>query len=158
MRNNLQKTYKLNVMKRLLVTLTIALSFFTFSSFANDDTASSAALENFKNSFKNASDVTWTTFKDYYKAEFTLNGQSVAAYYNEEGQMIALTRNISSLQLPIALQASVKNNYENYWISDLFEMAGDQGTTYYLTLENADSKVVLKSSGNDWSVYQKQRK
>ena len=73
--------------------------------------------------------------------------------------MIAMTRNISSLQLPIALQASLKNKYESYWISGLVEMATDEGTCYYITLENADTKLVLKSDVNsDWSNYKKQRK
>ena len=72
--------------------------------------------------------------------------------------MIALTRNLSSLELPIALQASLKKNYDCYWISDLIEVAREQGTSYYITLENADTKLTLKSSGLDWSSYKKQRK
>ena len=72
--------------------------------------------------------------------------------------MLALTRNISSLQLPITLQASLKKNYENFWISDLFEVANEQGTTYYVTLEDGDTKLVLKSGHSEWSTFQKQRK
>lgn len=147
-------------MKRLVLTLTIALSLISFSSFAKDGiTVNQAVLESFKSSFKNATEVNWTVAESYFKADFAMNGQYVAAYYDTYGKMIAMTRNISSLQLPIFLQASLKNNYENYWISDLFEVANEDGTTYYITIENADTKIVLKSSSSsDWSTYKKIRK
>jgi phosphotransferase system HPr-like phosphotransfer protein len=72
--------------------------------------------------------------------------------------MIALTRNISSLQLPIALQAELKKNYDAYWISDVMETATEEGTSYYITLETADAQVILKSSGDTWNTFKKQRK
>ena len=87
-----------------------------------------------------------------------MNGQYVSAFYDGEGKMVALTRNITSFQLPISLQTEIKNCYDQYWISDLFEVADEQGTTYYVTLQNADSKLILKSSSTTWTTYQKQRK
>ena len=111
-------------MKRLVLTLTIALSLISFSSFAKDDVVvTPAALQSFKNSFKTATEVNWSAGDNFYKADFSMNGQYVSAYYDAEGHMIALTRNISSLNLPITLQASLKNNYSQYWISELFEVA-----------------------------------
>ncbi|MGZ8543907.1 MAG: hypothetical protein ACXWV0_01360 [Flavisolibacter sp.] len=147
-------------MKRLVLTLTLALSLISFSSFAKDDVVvSPAALQSFKNAFKTATEVNWTAGENFFKADFSMNGQYVSAFYNAEGYMIALTRNISSLQLPITLQASLKNNFDQYWISELFEVANEEGTAYYITLENADTKMVMKSSaGTDWSTYKKVRK
>lgn len=145
-------------MKRILVILTVLLSFVSMSSFANDEKVNSKVLESFKTSFVNATEVDWTVGDNYYKASFVMNSQYVAAYYNEAGELMALTRNISSTQLPISLQADLKKKYDSFWISDLFEVANEQGTTYYVTLENADTKLVLKSSNSDWSTYQKQRK
>jgi hypothetical protein len=144
-------------MKRLLVTLTIALSFISLSSFANDE-VSPSAVKSFNTSFKNATEVKWTVTDNYFKADFALNGQYVSAFYDAEGQMIALTRNISSLQLPIALQAELKSGYDAYWISDVFEVANETGTSYYITLETADTQLVLKSEGDSWSNFKKQRK
>jgi len=144
-------------MKRLLVTLTIALSFISLSSFANDE-VSPRAIKSFNSSFKNATEVKWTITDDYFKADFALNGQYVSAYYDTEGKMMALTRNISSLQLPIALQAELKKSYDAYWISDVVEIANETGTAYYITLETADTQLVLKSEGDSWSNFKKQRK
>jgi len=147
-------------MKRLLVTLTIALSFISLSSFANENgnDVSPRAVQSFNSSFKNATEVYWTISDNYYKVNFAMNGQYVSAFYDADGKMIALTRNISSLQLPIALQAELKKNYDCYWISDVFEMANEEGTSYYITLETADSQLILKSSGDTWNTYKKQRK
>ena len=144
-------------MKRLLVTLTIALSFISLSSFANDE-VSPRAIKSFNSSFKNATEVKWTITDDYFKADFALNGQYVSAFYDTDGKMIALTRNISSLQLPIALQADLKKDYGAYWISDVVEVANEVGTSYYITLETADTQLILKSEGDSWSNFKKQRK
>ena len=145
-------------MKRLVLTLTIALSLISLSSFATDVKVNPAALKSFNKTFKNATEVSWTAGNEFYKANFTLSGQFVSAYYNVDGKMIALTRNISSTQLPIALQANMKKDYEGFWITDLFEMTNDEGTFYYVTLENADNSVVLKSNNQDWEKFKKQSK
>ena len=145
-------------MKRLLVTLTIALSLISLSSFANGEGVSPRAIKSFTHSFKAATEVRWTVTDNYFKADFALNGQYVAAFYDAEGKMIALTRNISSLQLPITLQADLKQNYNGYWISDVLEVANDEGTSYYITLETADEKLTLKSNADYWTTFQKQRK
>lgn len=145
-------------MKRIVITLTVLFSLVGLSSFANEVKVNSQVLESFNSYFKNATEVDWTVSQNFYKADFSLNGQYVAAYYDEAGQLVAITRNISSTQLPISLQANLKKGHEDFWISDLFEVANEQGTTYYVTLENADTKLVLKSSGSSWTSFQKQRK
>src|SRR5688572_12105223 len=144
-------------MKRFFVTLTLALSLISMSSFASDDyTVSDAAVKSFHSSFKSATEVSWTVSGNLYKASFLMNGQYVAAFFNEAGEMMAITRNITSTLLPIALQASLKKDYDKYWITDLFEVANEDGTSYYITLEDADSKITLKSTPNtDWSHYKK---
>ena len=147
-------------MKFLLATLITVFSFTSNPSHATDDVnVSSAVVSTFKSSFKNASDVTWKVTNQYSKADFSLNGQFVSAYYDASANLIAVTRNISSFQLRITLQSKLKESYEDYWISDLFELSDNDGTAYYVTVEDGDSKITLKSSGtNSWNVYQKQRK
>ena len=147
-------------MKFLLATLITVFSLVSNKSHATDDVnVSSAVVSSFKSSFKNASEVSWKVTNQFYKADFSMNGQYVAAFYDASANLLAVTRNISSTQLPITLQTKLKSSYENHWISDLFELSDDQGTSYYVTVEDGDSKITLKSNGTtDWSVYQKQRK
>ena len=146
-------------MKPLFILMLTVSSFFSTAGNAAD-IVSPKALKSFEKTFTNATEVAWTITENYYKVEFLLSGQTINAFYNEEGKLIGVSRNISSLQLPIILQAAIKKEYGNYWITDLFEMSNDDGAEYYLTIEDADNKTILKSSVgfNYWMVYQKLRK
>jgi hypothetical protein len=146
-------------MRSFLIALTMMASVVSKADTPVKDIVTPAVLQSFQTSFSNAREVSWTAVgSDMYKASFTFNGQYITAFYNTEGSLVALTRNISSNQLPIKLQAALQTS-ESGWISDLFEISNDEGTTYYVTVENADHKVVLKSTDNtSWSVYQKTEK
>jgi len=145
-------------MKKMILSLAIA--FTTLTAFAgNEDNVNQKVLNAFKNDFTAVSQVEWTMTDDYYKASFIYNDNYVYAYYSTEGELLGLTRNISPVDLPVYLQMNLKKKYSNYWISDLFEVAKNDATYYYVTLENADSKVVLKSTGgSDWSVFKTVKK
>ncbi|MGE5519441.1 MAG: hypothetical protein ACM3VS_05880 [Candidatus Dadabacteria bacterium] len=146
-------------MKFLLVTLATLFTIFSSPVKAADGKVTPAVLYSFNKSFEDVSEVSWTVTSQYYKADFNYNGQYVSAYYDASGNLMALTRNITSVQLPMTLQTSLKNDNEGMWITDLFEVNDEAGTSYYVTLENADSKLILKSSlGSGWSTWQKQKK
>lgn len=146
-------------MKKIIMTLAIAAS--SLFAFASDEvgTVSKYVLNSFNKEFTAAQEVKWTIGADYYKASFVLNDQYIAAFYNTNGELLGLTRNISSINLPLKLQNKVRNEYADYWISDLFELSDSEGTHYVITLEKADTKVVLKSIDNaDWSIFKKTTK
>lgn len=147
-------------MKILLVAITAVLSIINTKASASDEIKVSAAvLASFNSSFKNASDVAWKSTGSFYKADFAMNSLYVTAYYDATAKLIGVTRNISSVQLPVTLQTALKKSYEAYWISDLFELSNEDGTCYYVTVENGDAKITLKSTQvNEWTVYQKTRK
>ena len=144
-------------MKKIIITLVIAMS--TLGAFAREDNVSPKVLDAFNTEFTTAKEVKWTAGSNYYKATFIYNEKYVFAYYNPDGELLGLTRYISPVDLPVNLQSSLKKNYVDYWVSNLFEVAKDDGTVYYITLENADTKIVLRSyGGSEWSAYQKIRK
>jgi hypothetical protein len=144
-------------MKKIIMTLAVALS--TICSFAMDTEVSSKVLDAFKTEFAGAKEVSWTSGENFYKASFVYNDQHVFAFFSTEGEMLGMTRYISSVDLPMSLQTGLKRNYNTFWISDLFEVSNNDGTGYYITLENADSKVVLKSNASGtWNVYSKTTK
>jgi hypothetical protein len=147
-------------MKKTIFSLAIALVMGT-SVFAanNNDEINSLAVQSFNKEFVGAKNIMWEQKADFIRATFSLNGQVLFAYYNNEGTLTAVVRNIRSEQLPLGLLTSLKNDYTKFWISELFEMASGDQTSYYITIENADKKIVLRSSGNEgWEVYSKTRK
>jgi hypothetical protein len=144
-------------MKHLMVILALTLSVSCMA--ADEVKVAKPVLESFNASFKNANEVNWTVVEDHYKVNFMLNGQYISAFYNAEGHMLALTRNISTQQLPLVLQMALKNQYEKYWITDLFEVNNESGIYYYVTLENGGTRHVMKA-GTDtvWTSFMKSSK
>ena len=129
-----------------------------FANTTNDDN-NTAVTASFHKDFKKAELLTTEAGKNYTKLTFKMNDMVLFAFYSEEGQLLAVTRNIKSNQLPIKLLLQIKQEYANYWISELFEFNADGTNAYYITLENADSSVTLRSSGSDaWDVYTKKTK
>ena len=130
------------------------------SAFANDnEEVNDKVVRSFNKEFAGAQNVQWVITKEFVKATFTLNEQVVYAYYGQQGNLMGVTRNILSGQLPISLLTDFKKNYSNYWITDLFEMAVNSENAYYMTVEDSDHKIVLKSNGTiGWDVFKKERK
>jgi hypothetical protein len=117
------------------------------------------AVKAFNKDFVSARDISWEQKENFVRVTFTMNDQVMFAYYNNNGDLRAVVRNIVSDQLPISLLTQLKSDYSGFWITDLFEMASDDQTTYYVTLENADKKIVLNSvDASDWNVYSKFKK
>jgi len=62
-------------------------------------------------------------------------------------------RNIVSSALPAALQAKIKNDYADYWITALVQVGNDKHAHYFLTVENADQIIHLRADkSSDWTV------
>ena len=144
-------------MKKMILTLAIAVS--SLVAFAREENVSKKVLDAFKTEFNTAKEVEWTAESDHYKAAFKYNEKFVFAYYSLDGELLGLTRYISTADLPLNLQIELKKKSKGYWVSDLIEVAKNGTTSYYLTLDNADSRMVLKSTGgNDWETFKTVKK
>ena len=145
-------------MKKLLLVLGLVATMGVCSAYPSER-VSQKVLTSFKTEFTNAQNVEWETGNNYFRASFTMNEQRIFAYYNVNGELLSIARYISSIQLPVNLFTDIKNKYSKYWISDLFEVSNNEGLHYYVTLETADSKLVMRSSnGGSWSTYSKNKK
>ena len=139
-------------MKKMMVMLTLLTLTATFA-FAGEK-INKAALNAFQSEFVGATDVTWTASRDYYEVTFTFNEQKLFAFYNNEGEFMAVSHFISSMQLPHHLKETLKRSLDKYWLTDLFEIGNGDTTGYYVTLENSDKKIVLRSTdGSNWLFY-----
>lgn len=146
-------------MKRLFIILSLVASTIFTSSYAADTKTVPVVEHAFQISFYGAKDVKWEQVGVLYKVTFAINGQYASAFYNSDGDMIAQTRNITSSQLPEALQASLKQDMQGYWITDAFAVTIEGESTYYVKLENADNGIMLKSTGaKKWELYKKNDK
>ena len=147
-------------MKTKILSLLVAAMIIFNVSYANtDNNVNETVLTSFSQQFEKASDVNWTKAGGYYKATFEWNGQYLTAFYNDNGESIATCRNIVQKELPLNLQTSLADDYNNYWVSELFEYTTKDSNKYYITIESADKKIVLESADNSyWLVYKKSNK
>jgi len=128
-------------------------------SFAKPADSVNGEIKNaFRKSFQNAQIMNTEVRKGFTKLTFKINDVIMFAYYSDNGQLLAVTRNITSAQLPLSLLMSLKNDYSGYWITELFELTGDNDNCYYISLENADGKIVLRSTGEFWEEYSNTKK
>jgi len=119
----------------------------------------SNAQTNFNKQFKQATNVSWSKVGEREKVCFTFEGRAVCAYYDADGKLFSITRSLLSTELPLVLSAQLKQTYKDYWITNVSEVANDEGTSYYATLENSDHEMILKSTNiSEWAVFQKFKK
>jgi hypothetical protein len=131
----------------------------SLSSFAKPvDSTRGEINTSFKKSFGNAQLLSTETHQAFTKLTFKMNDVIMFAFYSNSGELLAITRNITSSQLPMNLLMSLKSDYSAYWITELFEFKGDDVSCYYVSLESADAKVTLRSNGDSWEVYSSVRK
>jgi len=143
-------------MKKKIISMLAALVLITGTVFANGDknaipvTVSDA----FRQSFYLATDIRWENFGTYYKVTFLEMNKTMSVFYSDEADVMGTTSNTLSDKLPDALQARLKSWLQNYWITDLAKYQVGDKPGFLVTLENADKKVVLKSTDNQhWQIY-----
>jgi hypothetical protein len=137
----------------LLLTIGVGSSFARSGNNGNDNVNAY-----FHKDFRQAEIMASTTDNAYTRITFKMNAMILTAYYSNQGELLAVTHNITSNQLPISLLLELKRNYGSYWISDLFELSANAETNYYITLENSDKKITLRSSDNGWENFSKTNK
>jgi hypothetical protein len=147
-------------MKKALAMMTLVLVLGWGSTFANNGQGiSKQTVAHFSKDFAQAKKVNWIKENGYSIANFVLDGQILAAYYGDNAELIAVVHNILADRLPIFLLTSLKSSYQDYWVSNLFESANENESSYHLTLENANQVLVLRSvNSTDWIVVKKEKK
>jgi hypothetical protein len=130
----------------------------TYSFAAPADHSDDGINATFRHDFQNAQLISMEGYKDFTKFTFKMNNQVLFAFYSETGELLAVTRNIPSSQLPVRLLLNLQKQMNNSWITELFEINSDAQHCYYVSLENADIKVTLRSNGDSWDVYSTTKK
>jgi hypothetical protein len=143
-------------MKKIILAWTVLLITGLTGAFANkSEDINQHALASFKSDFASATGVSWQETKNFIKATFSLNDQIMYAYYNRQGDLLGVMRHVLTTQLPLNLGMDLKKSFlADYWVSDVIEMSVDGQTNYYVSLENGDQIVILKSDGaGEWSIH-----
>ena len=140
-------------MKRLFVTLGLAASLISFSSFANE--ISPDVWKSFYHSFSKAENISWTEVDGMMRIGFTLNGQQHFAYYSDDELLVVATE-IKTEALPASLQKDLAT-YADYKVTQVYELEKNNSKEYCVVLDK-DSKHFTLKGRNKWRVYVEERK
>ena len=142
-------------MKQLIITLVTVIGSIFGQAKANETETNPQAVAAFEKQFNSAKEVMWEEFGSVYKVSFQHNGLYATAYYDAEGSLVTVTRNVSLNDLPASLKSSAKKHLNNSWISQLVYSSGTEEKAYYVTFENTEKITIMKSVNNrKWIVYQ----
>ena len=142
-------------MKKLILALSMmAIAGLSKVSANNPVDVNKRAVAAFHAEFKKAKNVSWAESPKYVQARFSLDNKIMYAYYNPDGSFVGVIRHILTTDLPAGLQKQIKKEFGSYWVSELFQLTNDEGTTYYIQLENGNESVVLNTDDTyGWKVF-----
>ena len=133
-------------MKKIIIAALFALSMMSSAFAADASKVSLKVMDNFKKQFRNASEVSWTIKEQFTKAEFSVNGIQVEAFFDKEGELIGTSRHTDFNQLPLTAIEKIKADYANYQISSTIEFDQKGDRNYYVSLEKGNKKQILTVS------------
>lgn len=132
-------------MKKLTTIVAALLLLISVSTFATDVNVSSKIKSSFKKDFTSYSNERWTIKEDAYIVSFKQNDQDLAAAYNEDGDLLSVSRTITLSQLPLSVSMALQNKYSGYAITDSVIELSAEGTSYFINAENAKYKVRMQA-------------
>lgn len=137
-------------MKKTINILAALMLLFSVSSFASGkEEVSLKVQEAFKKDFSPVTSTNWEKKNDFYFATFMLNEVQTNAAYNEEGELVAVSRSIEMAKLPLSITIALTKKFEDFKLpSTAMEMNFEGQTAYYLTLENDKKILNLKCYSN----------
>jgi opacity protein-like surface antigen len=139
-------------MKKLVTILAAALLLVSASAFAadsNETKATSKVEKSFQKDFAGADNISWNKSGGFYYAHFEMNSSSIEAAYNEDGVLVATSREIDAKNLPLPVTIAISNKYKGYDVAKKGqEITVDGQTDYYINVGNDQQVLKLKCTVN----------
>ncbi|MBS1509683.1 MAG: hypothetical protein JST86_02485 [Bacteroidetes bacterium] len=138
-------------MKRLQTIVAAAAMLFATSAFASNgpEKVAPEVKAAFEKSFTSAQNVSWDVKEGFYFATFMMNAKEVSAAYNENGELLGVSRVIPTSQLPMNVNLALANKYKGYTVNKTAtELTYNGETRYYVTVVNDKQAVKLKCYDN----------
>jgi hypothetical protein len=132
-------------MKKFFVTIALAVAI-VGGSFAADGVKIDRKIQAaFQKEFAEAFNPRWESVgSGLYHVSFTQNSEVMDAYYNEEGQMVSLSRYVSREQLPILVNKTIDNKLGSAEVGHIRELVSENETSYLVTAKKEKGTVVAR--------------
>jgi hypothetical protein len=136
-------------MKKILFTAIIAVSTLTVSLAKTGDEkkVSYKVINEFSSIFRDAENVTWKVTDEYIKASFLLEDQTMEAFFNASGELVATSKKMAFNKLPKKAITEITTNYQfpPFELKECIQFTNADGVNkYYVSLKNNNKTTVLE--------------
>lgn len=136
-------------MKTFFVAAALALT--TMSATANKtaakDKINSKVTVALQNEFGNVDNITWSNASNnMLRATFTKDDETVSAFFDQKGEFIASTIEISKDALPAKLKAAINKKVKEGVITEALQMQTNEEFAYYVKVYANGSEKVYKGT------------
>lgn len=132
----------------------IALALFVTAAIQAQDLTESQVPENFTagllKEYPTATDIEWERKGTDYKVEFDVGKMEHEIWFNKDGDVVKVEKEITRSEIPAALLAVIGKDYPEYKIDSVESTMKNGVTTYEIELEkdwNESLKVTFSTSG-----------
>ncbi|MDR2036611.1 MAG: PepSY-like domain-containing protein [Bacteroidales bacterium] len=118
---------------------------------SRNTTPSAEILQKFRTDFPNARDIEWEVGGDTYEVEFDVKYTDYKAYYDNKGNLLMYTYDLSPRQLPSIVKNAVMAKYHKYKIEDVNIIYQGTEVFYKVEIEHnemPDMKLIVKEDGS----------
>jgi hypothetical protein len=134
-------------MKTILVAAVLAITSLSVS--ANNSFSqkkvSSAVIQNFQEEFGNVKDVTWEPAADnMLRATFTKDGETISAFYNPQGEHLAITTNVLPAELPAKVKHALAEKVKEGTISEAIRYNDDDQGAYFIRIVSGNTTTLFR--------------
>jgi hypothetical protein len=158
-------------MKKLFITAAIA-TMFSVTAFADGTKKNNTAvnvsytvLNQFSADFADAKNVVWTVNKNFQKADFINEGVTMTAFYNLQGEFVALTTNTDAKAIPAKTKQEIDEKYKGYGVNQVIVIQNNtelnpdaDETAYFVDLKSDTKEILVKITSDAHTEFYKQVK
>ena len=135
-------------MKTTLLALLLSVSIIAAASGTREKSVTNVRmLQNFTAQYGNIDNVVWrSAMNNMVKAEFELEEEKICAYFDESGNYVAQTREITLSELPKKLQIALEEKAPGAEVVSLFEMVNDSEKAWFIETKSMNEKKLWKGN------------
>ena len=105
--------------------------------------------ESFNREFAYAENVNWTeASNNMMRASFTIDGEKTNAFFNDQGEYLASTVELSQDKLPSKFKAAIEKKYGAVAITEALELQGTDESAYFVRATINGAEKLLKGYSN----------
>lgn len=138
-------------MKTIFIAAALAITTISVNAKSNsaDKQVTYQINESLNREFGDAQDIKWSAASNnLLRANFTSEGEKVNAFFNEDGEYVASTIELSKDKLPASLMAAIDKKFGNIVITEAVALQGTNDEAYFVKAKVNGVEKLLKGYSN----------